>query len=101
MNQINDPWDIRHLEEPYFKNIGLLTGRTYSLDVPIKLVYIGKTGETYNTPNVNPNWSAEMLDGEIFKYDSRKKKIIGKDHWTAKKCNIIQWDEVKDLFKNI
>ncbi|MBK6536881.1 MAG: hypothetical protein IPG09_03590 [Ignavibacteria bacterium] len=38
MNNINDPWDIRHLGEEYFKKIGYATANKYSLDVPIKLV---------------------------------------------------------------
>ncbi|HMQ70088.1 MAG TPA: hypothetical protein PKA90_14020 [Ignavibacteria bacterium] len=100
MKNKTDPWDISHLEEPYFKKIGLEAAGKYSLDVPIKLVFIGKTGETYNTPNVNPNWSAEMMDGKIIKYNSTRKIIIGSDHWTAKNCFIIEWDKIKNTFKN-
>jgi len=101
MNNINDPWDIRHLGVSYFKKIGYATANNYSLDVPIKLVFVGKTGETYNTPNVYPNWSAEMIDGRIFKFNSTKKKVIGSDHWTSKNCFIFEWDFIKDVFKDI
>jgi len=101
MNNINNPWDIRHLGDEYFKKIGYATANKYSLDVPIKLVFVGKTGETYNTPNVYPNWSAEMIDGKIFKFNSTKKKVIGTDHWTSKNCFIFKWDYIKDVFKDI
>lgn len=102
MNNFKDPWDLRHLGGGYFKNIAHKSAGIYSFDVPVKLVYIGKTGESYDTPNVNPNWSAELMDGSIFRFSSTKNKIIGNEHWTANNCFVYKWEDIKDLFmKNI
>ncbi len=95
MSKSNNQWDIKHLGEMYFKNIGHKAAGKYSLDVPIKLVYIGKTGETYDTPNTNPNWSAEMDDGKIFRFNSTKNKIVGEEHWNPDHCFIFYWGSVK------
>lgn len=97
-----DQWHFSHLGESFFKNIALLTAQNYSLDVPIKHVLIGKSGEPYNLiklgRNINPNWCVIMENGEEKKYDSRSKKI-SPGLYNNNNCHRFDWTEIKKYFK--
>jgi len=102
-NQDLGNWHFSHLGEEYFKRIGSITLEKYSLDIPIKTVFVGKTGEPYYLKNkgreVNPNWCVIMENGEEKKYDGRKRKL-NPGLYNTGHCFRFEWEEIKNFFNS-
>jgi len=98
-----DAWHFSHLGADYFKKIGLEVFKMYSVDVPIRVVYVGKTGEPYEKKNqgrnVNPNWWVKLLDGKEIGYNTTRKKIF-EGRWELGNCSEIEWEEIRKYFED-
>lgn len=101
-NEMNSDWHFSHLGEGYFKNIAYISAKKYSLDVPIKTVFIGKTGEPYTLIKfgryINPNWCVILENGEEKKYNTTSKKL-SEGLWGLSNCFRFEWDEIKRYFE--
>jgi len=96
-----DKWHFSHLGENFFKNIALLTAQKYSLDVPIRNVFIGKSGEPYYLIKfgrmINPNWCVNLNNGDEKKFDSRSKKLLP-GLYNKNNCHRFDWEEIRNYF---
>ena len=99
-----DQWHFSHLGRDYFLDIAFKVGFGRTLDVPIYLVYVGKTGVAYAEKkkgrNVNPNWSVVTKDGKNLRCGNKTGYIVESGLWNRKRCVVLNWEEIREFFNN-
>ncbi|GAB1348597.1 hypothetical protein MASR1M107_08090 [Ignavibacteriales bacterium] len=102
MRKADHPWHFSHLGEGYFKDVAQILGFGRTLDAPIRLIYVGKSGVPYSEKKrgrmVNPNWAVLQEDGQEFKYKQNKNDFVQSGLWNTSNCNCFYWEEIRKFF---
>lgn len=100
--KLDEPWHFSHLGKGYFLEVSRLLGFGRTLAVPIKTIYIGKTGVPYIEKNrgrmVNPNWAVILENGEKYRNQRNGDKYLQHGLWNTSNCHCFYWDDIRKYF---
>lgn len=98
----SDKWHFKYLGKNYFENIAGKVCNKYSLDVPIKTVYVGKSGEPYKlnlqNRNINPNWWVVLENDKKFRRKQNTKNEFEEGEYNSSNGNRFEWKSIKEYF---
>ena len=96
------PWHFSHLGQGYFLDVAQILGFGRTLEAPIQIIYVGKSGVAYAEKKrgrlVNPNWAVIQENGEEYRYKQNKNDIIQPGLWNTSNCNGFFWEEIRKYF---
>lgn len=102
IRKADSPWHFSHLGERYFLEVTSILGFGRTLDAPIKIIYIGKSGVAYAEKRrgrmVNPNWAVVLEDGDEYRYKPNKNDDVLRGPWNTSNCHRFMWEEIRKYF---
>jgi|GEM_PF-6457331 len=100
--KLEEPWHFSHLGKGYFLEVSRLLGFGRTLEAPIQIIYIGKSGVAYIEKNrgrmVNPNWAVILENGEKLRYQRNRNEGVLPGLWNTSNCHFFLWNDIREYF---